>query len=98
MGKFDDKDGYNGNPPGEATLRAAWFLVSEERGPWLQRRAQIVDGRILAGDASYKFTKKVKVGGNRVFQGSYTVMNEHHMVVMQVSETPWDSFLRRVIA
>ncbi|CAM9213911.1 unnamed protein product [Ectocarpus sp. 6 AP-2014] len=83
LGKFDDKDGYNGKPPGEATLRAAWHVVSEERGPWLQRRAQMVGGKILAGDASYKFTKKIKVDGNRVFQGTYTVMNEHHMVVLQ---------------
>ena len=45
-------------------------------------------GKILAGDASYKFTKKVKVDGNRVFQGTYTVMNEHHMVVKQVSHQP----------
>eukprot|EP00904_Undaria_pinnatifida_P001999 jgi/Undpi1/117/HiC_scaffold_1.g00117.m1 len=83
LGKFDDKDGYNGNPPGEATLRAAWHLVSEEGGAWFQRRAQMVGGKILAGDASYKFTKKIKVDGNRIFSGSYTLMNEHHMVVMQ---------------
>ena len=88
LGKFDDKDGYNGKPPSEATLRAAWHVVSEERWPWFRRRAQMVGGKILAGDASYKFTKKVKVDGNRVFQGTYTVMNEHHMVVKQVSHQP----------
>lgn len=86
LGRFDDKDGYNGKTPGRATLSAAWDVVSEERGPWYQRRAQMVGGRILSGDASYKFTKKVKMDGNRVFQGTYTVMNEHHMVVLQVSD------------
>ena len=88
LGKFDDKDGYNGNPPGEATLRAARHLVSEDTGPWFQRWAQMVGGKILAGDTSYKFTKKIKVDGNRIFQGSYTLVNEHRMVVMQVSGKP----------
>ncbi|CAN0310892.1 unnamed protein product, partial [Scytosiphon promiscuus] len=81
---FDDKDRCNGKPPAEASLRAALHVVSEEREPWFQRREQMVGGKILAGDESHKFTKKVKVDGNRVFQGSHTFMNEHHMVVKQV--------------
>lgn len=94
LGKFFDKDGYNGKPPGKATLQAAWKVVSAEREPWLQRRAQMVGGKILAGDGSFKFTKKVKVDGNRVYQGTYTVMNEHHMVVKQVSRQRCDYCLQ----
>ena len=85
LGKFDDKDSYNGRPPGAAVHRAGWRVVSVEREAWYHKRGQLVGGRILAGDTSYKFTKKIKMDGTRVFQGSHTVMNEHSLVVLQVS-------------
>ena len=33
LGEFDDKDGYNGKPPSEATL-----------SPWFRRRVQMAGG------------------------------------------------------
>ena len=58
------KDSCNGRLSDAAVLCAGWRVVSAEREAWHRRRGQLVGGRILAGDTSYKFTK-VKMKGTR---------------------------------
>ncbi|CAB1098485.1 unnamed protein product [Ectocarpus sp. CCAP 1310/34] len=54
---------------------------------YLQRRAQLVDGRLLAGDASFKYAKVIRLptgpDGTRArpVYGIFTIMNEYDQVV-----------------
>ena len=72
-------------------VRPSFVLV----GGWCLRREKLgttSEGSWLAGGSwpgstSYDFTKKVKMDGTLVFQGSYTVMNEHNLVNLQVGAT-----------
>lgn len=56
------------------------------REEYLQRRAQLVDGRLLAGDASFKYAKVIRLptgpDGTRArpVYGIFTIMNEYDQV------------------
>ncbi|CAM9338845.1 unnamed protein product [Hapterophycus canaliculatus] len=84
FGRWDDPLGYNGRCPGGALLTQVWYTVFEGQEQWYHRRAQLVDGQILAGDESHKLTKNIKVSNAKVFTGLYTVVNEFNQVVLQV--------------
>lgn len=85
VGGFYSKTGYNGKPPSPAVLRIAWDVTWEGRADYYRRSAQLVDGENLAVDESHKLIKGVRVDNNKVLSGIFTVMNEHHQVVAQVS-------------
>lgn len=56
------------------------------REDYVQRVGQHVDGTILAGDASFKFAKVIRLTSadksktNRPIQGIFTIMNEYEQV------------------
>jgi len=56
------------------------------REEYLQRRAQLIDGRVLAGDASFKYAKVIRLStgadGSRArpVYGIFTIMNEYDQV------------------
>lgn len=56
------------------------------REDYLQRRSQMVDGRVMAGDASFKYAKVVRLSTGqdgtraRPVDGSFTIMNEYDQV------------------
>ena len=56
------------------------------REEYLQRRAQLVDGRLLAGDASFKYAKVIRLSTGtdgtraRPVYGIFTIMNEYDQV------------------
>ena len=87
FGGFYDKDRYNGKPPSAAVLRAAWEAVWDKRREYYRRGQQLIDGENLSVDESHKLMKGVRVNNSKVFNGVFTVMNEHHQVVAQVSST-----------
>lgn len=82
---FYDKDGYNGKPPSRAVLRTAWDVAWNQRREYYRRSAQLVDGEILSVDETHKVIKGIRVDDEKVFNGLFTVMNEHNQVVAQVS-------------
>lgn len=84
FGGFYDKDGYNRKPPSRKVLRAAWDVVFHQRQPYYCRSSQLVDGDILSIDETHKVMKGVRVDGNKVFNGLFTVLNQHNQVVAQV--------------
>jgi len=45
----------------------------------------VVDGEILSIDETHKVMKDVRVDGNKVFNGLFSVLDEHNQVVAQVS-------------
>lgn len=85
FGGFYDKDGYNGKTPSREMLRAAWDVVFHQRQPYYRRSSQLVDGDILSIDETHKVMKGVRVDGNKVFNGLFTILNQHNQVVGQVS-------------
>lgn len=70
-----------------------WYLVwfqdngqALTREDYLQRGAQLIDGRVLAGDASFKYAKVIRLptgsDGTRArpVYGIFTIMNEYDQV------------------
>jgi hypothetical protein len=52
---FDDSSGYAGSVPSDNLLLTAWYQACELSEHYYHRHAQQVCGRVLAGDASFKF-------------------------------------------
>ena len=56
------------------------------REGYLQRRAQMIDGRVMAGDASFKYAKVVRLATGqdgtraRPVYAVFTIMNEYDQV------------------
>ena len=78
-----------------ALLASVRHAVFEGQEQWYHRRAQLVDGQILAGDESHEITKSIRVTDAKAFQGVYTMVNEFNQVVLQVG---FFSFLLFVLA
>ena len=95
FGRWSDPLGYDGRSPGVALLASVRYAVFEGQEQWYHRRAQLVDGQILAGDESHKITKSIRVTDAKAFQGVYTMVNEFNQVVLQVG---FFSFLLFVLA
>ncbi|CAM9377727.1 unnamed protein product [Ectocarpus sp. 6 AP-2014] len=101
FGGFGDKEGFNGAWPSDQYLRAVWHkwfydtVVMEADGvrmtreDHLQRVGQLVDGMILAGDASFKYAKVIRLTSagestkSKPIQGIFTILNEYEQVVFQ---------------
>ena len=60
------------------------YAMLEGQEQWYHRRAQLVDGQVMAGDESHKITKSIRVTDAKAFQGVYTMLNEFNLVVLQV--------------
>lgn len=52
---FSDSEGYNGRTPSDTLLQSAWHEWFKLKEYFLHRQAQLIDGEVLCGDASYKF-------------------------------------------
>ncbi|CAM9368850.1 unnamed protein product, partial [Ectocarpus sp. 4 AP-2014] len=63
------------------------------REEYLQLRAQLVDGTLLAGDASFKYAKVIRLATGadgtraRPVHGIFTIMNEYDQVVFSKAMT-----------
>ena len=82
--RWGDPLEYDGRSLGVTLLASVWYAVFEGQEQWYHRRAQLVDGQILAGDESHKMTKSFRVTDAKTFQGVYTMVNEFNQVVLQV--------------
>ncbi|CAN0533067.1 unnamed protein product, partial [Laminaria digitata] len=82
FGRVGDPEGFNSNYPSAHYLRDVWHKWFFEI-PVVQRRAQMVDGRLMAGDASFKYAKGVRLATGpdgtraRPVYGIFTIMNEY---------------------
>ncbi|CAM9365309.1 unnamed protein product, partial [Hapterophycus canaliculatus] len=95
FGGFHDRQGFNGAWPSDAYLRSVWHKwfydtpvikadgIRMTRQDYLQRVGQLVDGTILAGDASFKYAKVIRLTSaeqsstSKPIQGIFTIMNEY---------------------
>ena len=84
FGRWGDPLGYDGKSPGVDLLGSVRYAVFEGQEQWYHRRAQLVDGQILAGDESHKMTKSIRVVDAKAFQGVHTMVNEFNQVVLQI--------------
>ncbi|CAN0486499.1 unnamed protein product, partial [Laminaria digitata] len=87
FGRVGDPEGFNSNYPSVHYLRNVWHKWFFEIPQYLQRRAQMVDGRLMAGDASFKYAKVARLATGpdgtraRPVYGIFTIMNEYDQVV-----------------
>ncbi|CAM9861512.1 unnamed protein product, partial [Ectocarpus fasciculatus] len=95
FGGFGDREGFNGAWPSDAYLRAVWHTwfyetpviqaggIRMTRDEYVQRVGQLVDGVILAEDASFKYAKVIRLTSgnqsktNKPIQGIFTILNEY---------------------
>lgn len=98
FGNFDDTEKYCGAVPSDHYLRDVWRTYFSElpvlevegakwtREDYLHRVQQRWDGTVLAGDASFKFAKIIRLGATargertRPVHGIFTVFNEYEQV------------------
>ncbi|CAN0551098.1 unnamed protein product, partial [Ectocarpus sp. 12 AP-2014] len=101
FGSFDDTEKYSGAVPSDYYLRDVWRTYFSElpvlevegvkwtRKDYLHRVHQRWDGTVLAGDASFKFAKIIRLGATahgertRPVHGIFTVFNEYEQVFWQ---------------
>ncbi|CAM9744377.1 unnamed protein product, partial [Hapterophycus canaliculatus] len=95
FGGFADRQGFNGAWPSDAYLRDVWhkwlhdtpviqdYGIRMTREEYLQRAGQLVDGMILAGDASFKYAKVIRLTSaeqskkTKPIQGIFMILNEY---------------------
>lgn len=81
-GAFDDTTKWNGYVPTEPTFVALFLALAANRMPFVKRYLQMIDGAVLAGDASKKVPKLIKVlGAGTPFHALYTLMNGFGQIV-----------------
>ena len=61
-GDFHNATGWSGYVPTAAYFVVVFLQIAERRMDFMRRCIQMVDGEILAGDASCKVPKLVKLG------------------------------------
>ena len=76
-----DSDQYN-----QDVLSVSWLIsrvikLMESDEEYKRKRMQIMDGKHLSGDHSFKLTKCVISGGSKPFTAIYLIMNEFGQVV-----------------
>ena len=77
-GAFRDPNGWGGHVPGAAYLVAIFLAKADQSEPFLKRSLQMVDAEVIAGDASLKVPKFIRIsGGARCKKFLYTLMNGH---------------------
>ena len=81
-GDFHNATGWSGYVPTAAYFVVVFLQIAEQRMDFMRRCIQMVDGEILAGDASCKVPKLVKLGdGGQYKKFLYSVMNGHGQIV-----------------
>ena len=81
-GEFDDDEGWNGYVPCVAYFVAVFLQLHEADSDFLHRCIQMVDGEVLAGDASLKVPKLIRLAGGAQYKKFlYTIMNGHGQIV-----------------
>lgn len=78
--KFDSNE-YHENVPTCKYLISQVVGSMESNSEYKRKRMQLVDGRHLSGNHSFKLTKKILSGGSKVFTAMYCIMNEYGQVV-----------------
>eukprot|EP00956_Cyclotella_meneghiniana_P000822 scaffold931_cov57-Cyclotella_meneghiniana.AAC.3 len=76
-----DSDEYDQTLPSVSWLIRRVVLMMESDNEYKKRRMQMIDGRHLSGDHSFKLTKCVMSGGCKAFCAIYCVLNEYSQVV-----------------
>lgn len=76
-----DSDAYDQIVPSVAWLIQRVILLMESDGEYKKRRMQMIDGKHLSGDHSFKLTKCVLSGGSKPFTAIYLLMNEFGQIV-----------------
>jgi hypothetical protein len=76
-----DSEEYDQNIPSLPWLVERVRLSMESNVEYKKRRMQLVDGRHLSGDHSFKLTKCISSGGSKPFSAIYCLLNEYGQVV-----------------
>lgn len=72
---------YHQPTPSNQYLISRAILLMESNAEYKMRRMQLVDGKHLSGDHSFKVAKCVIAGGSKAFTAMYIIMNEFGQVV-----------------
>ena len=81
-GEFDDDEGWNGYVPCVAYFVAVFLQLHEAVSDFIHRCIQMADGEVLAGDASLKVPKLIRLAGGAQYKKFlYTIMNGHGQIV-----------------
>ncbi|CAM9602160.1 unnamed protein product, partial [Hapterophycus canaliculatus] len=88
FGSFEDAKGYNGFFPSAHYLSSVWSTSMQQEPLCLQLRQQLIDGRLLKVDQSFKVAKLVRVrlvGGvdTKPFHSVVTFFNEFEQAALQ---------------
>jgi hypothetical protein len=86
FGRFEDEDGFAGKLPSLNVFVRLFYTFMEAQENWRARCLQLVDGRYLKIDATFKFNRPVlAVGGGNVKDavGLFTIQNEYGQIVAQ---------------
>ena len=78
--EFDAKE-YGQPMPSCSYLIERVVRLMEEDAKYITQRMQMIDGKHLSGDHSFKLTKCVAANGTKAFTAMYTLMNETGQVV-----------------
>ena len=71
---------FGGRKPTSAYLLSRVILLIESSIPYYEKRIQMIDGKSLSGDHSFKVAKLIALGGARIYTAMYTMMNEYGQV------------------
>jgi hypothetical protein len=69
-------DEYNQTVPSVGWLIQCLLRLMESDGEYIKRLMQMIEGKHLSGDHSFKLTKCVMAGGSKPFAAIYLLMNE----------------------
>lgn len=76
-----ESEEYGGCCFGLAYLVKAFIETVESYLEYYNRKNQMIDGRHLKVDHSFKITKCIRMDGSIVFEGMFTIMNEYGQIV-----------------
>ena len=77
---FDSAE-YDQDIPSTSYLLPRVVTYMEPNSKYKRKRMQMMDGRHLSGDHSFKLTKCVLAGGSKPFSAMYCIMNEFGQVI-----------------
>lgn len=81
---FGDQSSYAGYVPSSAYFRTIYTSIIEVLQPKMDKHMMLLDGKVLKGDHSFKFTKHMaKIEDSSVFSTLYTMTNEYEEIVLQ---------------
>ena len=81
--EYPDFDGsiYHQKCPSISFLIGRLIILLETSLPYNSKRMQMIDGKHLSGDHSFKLTKYILSKSSKPFTALYCIMNEHGQVV-----------------